>query len=99
LKEYSQDFHPEFDWLTGCPDQIQSMAKAFRVYWSKVDVTTDEDDDDEYSVDHTIVTYLMGPDGEFVDLFTSGVDTKQVIERMTKHVEGWDDAHPALDSE
>lgn len=94
LKVYSQDFHPEFDWLTGCPDQIQSMAKAFRVYWSKVDVTTDEDDDDEYSVDHTIVTYLMGPDGEFVDLFTSGVDSKQVIERMTKHVIEWDDRHP-----
>lgn len=94
LKVYSQDFHPEFDWLTGCPDQIQSMAKSFRVYWSKVDVTTDEDDDDEYSVDHTIVTYLMGPDGEFVDLFTSGVDSKQVIERMTKHVIEWDDSHP-----
>ena len=43
---------------------------------------------------HTIVTYLMGPDGEFVDLFTSGVDSKQVIERMTKHVIGWDDSHP-----
>ena len=52
-------------------------------------MTTDEDDDDEYSVDHTIVTYLMAPDGEFVDLFTSGVDSKQVVERITKSVESW----------
>ena len=89
LKEYAQDFHPAFDWLTGTPEQVNAVAKAYRVYWSKVDVTTDEDDDDEYSVDHTIVTYLMGPDGEFVDLFTSGVDSKQVIERITKHVEEW----------
>ena len=74
LQEYSQDFHPSFDWLTGTPEQVNAVAKAYRVYWSKVDVTTDEDDDDEYSVDHTIVTYLMGPDGDFVDLFTSGVE-------------------------
>ena len=89
LKEYSQDFHPAFDWLTGTPEQVNAIAKAYRVYWSKVDVTTDEDDDDEYSVDHTIVTYLMAPDGEFVDLFTSGVDSKQVVERITKSVESW----------
>jgi protein SCO1/2 len=94
LKIYSQDFHPEFDWLTGTPEQVNAVAKAYRVYWSKVDVTTDEDDDDEYSVDHTIVTYLMGPDGDFVDLFTSGVDSNQVIERITNHVVKWKEEHP-----
>ena len=40
-------------------------------------MTTDEDDDDEYSVDHTNRNLnLMAPDGEFVDLFTSGVDSR-----------------------
>ena len=34
-------------------------------------------------------TSLMAPDGEFVDLFTSGVDSKQVVERITKSVESW----------
>ena len=86
LQEYRQDFHPAFTWLTGAPEQINAVAKAFRVYWSKVDVTTDEDDDDGYSVDHTIVTYLMGPDGQFLDLFTSGVDAKETVERIKKHV-------------
>jgi protein SCO1/2 len=95
LQEYSQDFHPSFDWLTGTPEQVNAVAKAYRVYWSKVDVTTDEDDDDEYSVDHTIVTYLMGPDGDFVDLFTSGVDSKQIIEKITNHVVQWNENHPA----
>ena len=78
LREYRQDFHPAFTWLTGAPEQVNAAAK--------VDVTTDEDDDDGYSVDHTIVTYLMGPDGEFCDMFTSGVDAKETIERIKKHV-------------
>ena len=39
LQKYSTDFHPAFSWLTGTPSQVNSIAKAFRVYWSKVDVT------------------------------------------------------------
>ena len=97
LKVYAQDFHPAFDWLTGTPEQVNAVAKAYRVYWSKVDVTTDEDDDDEYSVDHTIVTYLMGPDGEFIDLYTSGVDSKQIVEKITKHVVKWNEEHRVVE--
>lgn len=36
MKNYSQDFHPSFVYLTGTRDQVAAASKAYRVYFSKV---------------------------------------------------------------
>lgn len=36
LRYYGQDFHPSIDYLTGTPEQVAAVAKAYRVYFSKV---------------------------------------------------------------
>lgn len=36
MKNYSQDFHPSFVYLTGTRDQVAVASKAYRVYFSKV---------------------------------------------------------------
>ena len=84
MKQYQQDFHPKIKYLTGTPDQVTSIAKAYRVYWSKVDEVIDDDDEEDYSVDHTIVLYLMGRNGKFIDLFTQSVEEPQIIRRITE---------------
>ncbi|KAF1780208.1 Armadillo-type fold [Phytophthora cactorum] len=68
MQAYKADFHPKFKMLTGTRDQVADITKAYRVYFSKAD--ENEDDDDDYLVDHSIVMYLVGPDGEFLDFFT-----------------------------
>lgn len=35
---------------------------------------------DKYSLDHTIVTYLMGPDNEFVTYLGSNLNDKEMAE-------------------
>lgn len=40
-----------------------------------------DDDEEEYLVDHSIVFYLCGPDGEFIDFCTQGT---QVLDMVTK---------------
>ena len=39
LKYYSRDFDPRFTWLTGTIEQLQTVAKAFRVYIGKVNTS------------------------------------------------------------
>lgn len=66
LKEYVRLFSPRMVGLTGTPEQIAAAAKAYRVYYAKV---PDPKDPDHYTMDHTSITYLMGPDGRFVQHF------------------------------
>lgn len=48
------EFHPKLIGLTGSPDEIKSVARAYRVYYMK---TAEEDSD--YLVDHSIVMYVI----------------------------------------
>lgn len=83
LQHYAQDFHKDMVYLTGTPDQIAAAARAYRVYFSKAD--ENENDDEDYLVDHSIVLYLVSPEGEFLDFFTQRMDVKQIVERIQSH--------------
>ena len=86
LKAYAKDFHPDYVFLTGTPNQVQKMAKTYRVYLSKADESVDGD----YLVDHSIVTYFHDDTGDMVDCFTQSMRPSdiidKVIERMTAEV-------------
>ena len=75
LREYVEHFHPSLVGLTGSEAQIRAAAKSYRVHRSKL-VSKDATDANDYLVNHTSLTYLMGPDGNFVTLFPH--DTNEV---------------------
>ncbi|MBS9478717.1 SCO family protein [Ancylobacter radicis] len=64
LKSYLGSFHPSIQGLTGTPEQVAAVTKAYRAYAKKVP-TQGED----YTMDHTAIVYLMGKDGEFIAPF------------------------------
>ncbi|KAJ2859263.1 Cu-binding protein, partial [Coemansia asiatica] len=66
IEEYLKQFHPKFVGLTGSIDQVRSACKAFRVYFSKPPKVAENQD---YLVDHSIFSYFMDPNGEFVDVY------------------------------
>mmetsp|Transcript_59060 Transcript_59060/g.116173 ORF Transcript_59060/g.116173 Transcript_59060/m.116173 type:complete len:253 (-) Transcript_59060:154-912(-) len=97
LKNYSQDFHPSIDYLTGTREQVSKAAKAYRVYFSKAN--ENENDDEDYLVDHSIVLYLVSPEGEFVDFFTQRTEVGDVVERIEKYVKDYEEILLKEDSE
>jgi Uncharacterized protein SCO1/SenC/PrrC, involved in biogenesis of respiratory and photosynthetic systems len=82
LREYSKDFHPSYIFLTGAPDQVQEMAKKYRVYVSKADETEDGD----YLVDHSIVIYFHDDTGDLADCFTQSMRPSDVVEKVVERM-------------
>mmetsp|Transcript_19705 Transcript_19705/g.25550 ORF Transcript_19705/g.25550 Transcript_19705/m.25550 type:complete len:159 (+) Transcript_19705:837-1313(+) len=80
LQDYAKDFHPDYIFLTGTPEQVQKMAKKYRVYVSKADET----DDGDYLVDHSIVLYFHDGEGEMVDFFTQSMKPSDITQKIHK---------------
>ena len=49
--------------LTGTPEQIKAVARAYRVYYAKAEGT--KPGDTAYLMDHASAIYLMNPKGQF----------------------------------
>jgi len=65
LKTYVAAFHPRLIGLTGTPEAIEAVEKAFVVVASK---EGDEKATQDYLVSHTRTPYLFGPDGKPIAL-------------------------------
>lgn len=63
VKQYAAAFGPKIEGLTGTPEEIAEVAKEYRVYYAEHRTGTGPND---YSMDHSSVLYLMGPNGDFV---------------------------------
>ncbi|KAF8394900.1 hypothetical protein HHK36_018838 [Tetracentron sinense] len=81
VREYIKEFHPNLIGLTGTPDEIRKVARAYRVYYMKT-----EEEGSDYLVDHSIIMYLMGPDMEFVKFFGKNHDVDALAEGIIKEI-------------
>ena len=66
MKGYVENFGPTFIGLTGTPEQIAQVARAYRVYFQKVPGK----DGGPYLMDHSSIVYLLDRNGRFVTHFT-----------------------------
>ncbi|MBV9117911.1 MAG: SCO family protein [Acetobacteraceae bacterium] len=81
IKQYTGAFSPRIVGLTGTPDQIAAVERAYHVYAAK-HVTGPGPND--YGMDHSSVLYLMGPDGRFI----APLDADQTAPRLAKRLAG-----------
>jgi cytochrome oxidase Cu insertion factor (SCO1/SenC/PrrC family) len=84
LKMYVSHFSPRFVGLTGTPEQIASVAKEYKVYYAKA--AEEGADADAYTMDHSSITYLMGPDGAYVRHFSHATTADQMAERLREAI-------------
>jgi protein SCO1/2 len=86
VASYVGHFHPSLVGLTGTEAQVRAAARAYRVHRRKVYLPESTGPDD-YTVDHSSIMYLMGPDGAFVTLFPYGTDSAFMAAAIAKHLE------------
>ena len=59
MKAYAAAFDPRIVGLTGTPEQIDAVARTYRVYYKRVG------EGDDYTMDHSVAIYVMDPDGKY----------------------------------
>lgn len=79
LADYLGHFHPRILGLTGTPEQIAAVAKAYRAYYAKA---PGEVDDDSYLMDHSALLYLMAPDGRYITAFSPETPPDELAEAI-----------------
>lgn len=82
MKDYAAAFHPKMVGLTGSEDQIAAVKKAYKVYAARAK----GGDEQTYTVDHSSILYLVGPDGRFVAHFPHGTSVDDLTAALNKHL-------------
>jgi protein SCO1/2 len=84
LKAYVEDdsFPEGTIGLTGTPEQLNAVAKAYSAYFRK------SGEGEDYTVDHTTAVYLMNPDGVFVRVLAYGMTPEQMAVQIRDAMRG-----------
>lgn len=77
IDEYCTEFHPRIVGLTGTPEQIKAVSRAYRVYFHAA-----SNEDKDYLIDHSIIHYFMGKNGKFIDFFGKNMTSREMADKM-----------------
>lgn len=83
MKNYVAMFHPSIIGLTGTPEQVAAMLKAYKIYAAKVQ----DPKLTEYTMDHSTFIYLIGPDDRLLHIFKM----KDTADYMSEMIGRWID--------
>jgi protein SCO1 len=81
MKEYVKAFNPRLVGLTGTPDQIDQVARNYGAHYAPVPIGGGD-----YLMDHSGFILLMGPAGEYITHFESGVTADELVGELEKRV-------------
>jgi len=83
LATYASHFHPRFLALTGTPEEVAVAAKAYRIYYQRVE----EAGSNDYLMDHSSIIYLMAPDGSYLTHFTHASTAEEIAKSLAEQVD------------
>jgi len=78
LARFVKDIHPEMIALSGQPAQVRFAAEAYRVSYD----SQAPDEDGQYLIDHTTLTYLVLPGHGPVEAFNRALGADELAERV-----------------
>jgi protein SCO1 len=80
---YAAAFGPHIIGLTGEPDAIARVIKEYRVF---ADVRSTGGSGQAYTVDHSSILYLMGPDGGFIAAIPADASGDAIAADVARHL-------------
>lgn len=80
IKAYVANFHPRMVGLTGTLEQTTAAAKAWRVYFKKVQDPAAS----QYTMDHSSIVYLMDRQGKFITHFSARASAEDMAKTIGK---------------
>lgn len=83
MYDYVTAFNEKFIPLTGTEESVRQAADAYLVYYS---VRKEANQTEDYEVDHSGYSYLMGPDGKYVTHFSTGSSIEDIKKELTKQL-------------
>jgi protein SCO1/2 len=81
LKGYMRSFGSNFAGLTGTMKEIEQVTREYHVYIKKRPLPGGS-----YSMDHSGVIYLMGPDGKFVTYYEDELGPDKIADDLRKRI-------------
>lgn len=92
LANFVPYFHPRLIGLTGNLDQIKSVTKTYFVRSQKylpseLSDTTVSEEGNDYLLDHTAASYLLGTDGNGLALFQHGTTATEIAKTIQSFME------------
>ena len=85
VSDYTAFFHENIIGLTGSLDEIGAVAKKYFVVYLKVD---QEDSGVGYTIDHSATTYLIGRNGQVVELIRHGTIIEEILQSIRTALDG-----------
>jgi protein SCO1/2 len=83
MKQYVSAFSPRLVGLTGSDAEIGTVAKEYRVYYAP---HRTGDGPGDYTMDHSSVLYLLGPDGKFIAPIRADDNAEQIAAQLSKQI-------------
>ena len=82
MKEYVSLFHPRLIGLTGTPEQIDTVKKAYKIYAKQVQ----EEGMNDYTMDHSSFIYFINSNNDLVRIFKTDDSVDHMISVINKHM-------------
>ena len=85
VTKYAAFFHENIIGLTGSANEVGAVAKQYFVLYQKVD------NDDlilGYTIDHSAITYLIGRNGQVVELIRHGTTIEEIVQSIHATLDG-----------
>ena len=83
LRDWTDGLHPKMVGLTGTPEEIDAVAKGWSFYYR----VNDEQDQQDYLVDHMTTTYLILPGHGTVEFFGRDTTPETMADTVACYVE------------
>ena len=83
MKQYVELFHPRLIGLTGTPEQIKEITKAYKIYYAKVQDETMSD----YTMDHSSFIYFMAPNNDLLKIFKMDDEIDYMVKTIHRFID------------